>query len=49
MPTIRECKGKSLLQFPDNYTVIDLETTGLDPARDELIEISAFSAKPSIL
>lgn len=42
MPTIREHKGKSLLQFPDNYTVIDLETTGLDPMRDEIIEISAL-------
>lgn len=27
--TIRK-KGKSLLSFPESYTVIDIETTGLD-------------------
>ena len=27
-------KGKSLLDFPKNYTVIDIETTGLDPTYD---------------
>lgn len=28
-PNIRK-KGKSLLELPDDYTVIDIETTGLD-------------------
>jgi DNA polymerase III subunit epsilon len=27
----RTGKGKSLLSLPPSYTVIDIETTGLDP------------------
>ena len=27
----REGKGKSVIDFPTSYTVIDIETTGLDP------------------
>lgn len=40
--TIREYKGKSKLGFIDNYTVLDLETTGFDPSYDEIIEIGAI-------
>lgn len=35
-------KGKSLLQVQENYCIIDIETTGLDPMFDDIIEISAL-------
>lgn len=37
----REHKGKSLWAFPADYTVVDIETTGLSPRFCEIIEISA--------
>lgn len=45
MATVREHKGKSLLQFPDNFIVVDLETTGLDPKYNAIIEISALKIR----
>ena len=40
-PAKRDGKGKSLLEAMDDYMVVDLETTGLDPTWDEIIEFAA--------
>ncbi len=41
----RKNKGNSRLEFPTDYTVIDLETTGLDPSWNEIIEIGALRVR----
>lgn len=37
--TKRPHKGRSLLALMDDYVVLDLETTGLDPLFDSIIEV----------
>lgn len=37
----RPCKGSNLLEAYDTYVAIDIETTGLSPFDDEIIEIGA--------
>ncbi len=39
---MRDNKGKSIIAFPDNYTVIDIETTGLSSEWNEIIELAAI-------
>lgn len=38
----RERKGESILDLVDNYIVVDIETTGLVPRYDDIIEICAL-------
>ena len=42
---IRSDKGKSLLNFVANYTLVDLETTGLSPMYDSILEVSAIKVR----
>ena len=38
-------KGTNLLSHFDNYTVIDTETTGLNPKEDRIIQISCVKIR----
>lgn len=38
----RYIDGKLLVAYPDDYTVLDIETTGLSPQNDYITEISAI-------
>lgn len=42
---MRDKKGKSIIAFPDSYTVIDIETTGLSSMWDEIIELAAIKCQ----
>lgn len=37
--------GKSIIALPKDYTVIDLETTGLDPEKELIIEFAAIKVR----
>ena len=42
-------KGKSLLIKADNYTVVDIETTGLSIYDSEIIELSAIRVRDNVI
>lgn len=46
-PIERTEKGKSLIALPTDYTVIDIETTGLDLFYNSIIEVSAIRVRNS--
>lgn len=41
----REFKGKSLDNLVSDYVLVDIETTGLSPQKDDIIEIGAIKVK----
>lgn len=41
--------GNLRMIFPNNYCLIDIETTGLDPQIDEIIELSAIRIRNNII
>ncbi len=45
---VRLEKGKSRIAFPDDFTVINLVTTGLNPDWDEIIEIGAIRVRSGV-
>lgn len=45
----RPHKGKSCIDLPDNYVILDIETTGLDPTYDNIIEVSALKIHDRII
>lgn len=46
---VREKKGESLIEIPDDYVVIDIETTGLSPEFDSILEISALKVRSDVV
>lgn len=45
----RKNKGNNLIELPSNYTIIDIETTGLDPSYDYILEISAIKVRDNLI
>lgn len=43
--TSRQFKGRSLDNLVDDYVLVDIETTGLSPQKDDIIEIGAIKVK----
>ena len=46
---MREGKGNSLIAFPSDYTVIDIETTGRSPIMDYILELSAIRVRDNMV
>lgn len=49
MKSKRIHKGKSLISFPNSFTIIDIETTGLSPEYDQIIELSALKISDNVI
>lgn len=47
-PTTRPFKGRRLNTFPDSFVCLDIETTGLSPVYDDIIEISALRVEDGV-
>lgn len=45
---ITRSKGQSIIDFPKDFTVIDLETTGLVPSIDRILEVGAIRVRNNI-
>lgn len=45
IPIIRKYKGKSLIEFPDDYVIVAIETTGFNPKNDEIIEVGGVKVR----
>ncbi len=45
MSISRERKGFRIAEFPNDYTIIDLETTGFVPGTDKIIEFAAVKVR----
>jgi len=45
----RTYKGKSLLGWPKDYTLLDIETTGLSPSSCHIIEIGAVKVRDHVI
>ena len=49
MSTTREFKGIRVNDFPIDYTIIDLETTGFIPGKDKIIEFAAIKVRNGVI
>lgn len=46
---IENKKGKSIIDFPDSFVIMDFETTGLDRDFDKIIEIGAIKVESNTI